>query len=282
MPATSAWLLASVLLGQIPAAPENNSGAQPPGAAASALADFQRDVRDYVINMAGAKPAALELVERPLLHWGNPARNGEDGAVFAWLKDGRPEVVGSVFTYRDRRRDMVLRKHAFHSLSDSPLTAEFQSRLIWSPKLAGVKFAPAPAAEPPAEDARRRLTQMRSLARQFSVTMVDLKEEKSELRLMTQPLLRYEPTAGPAVDGAIFAFAVATDPEALLLLEARKNGSDLRWEFAFARFHFVTLSAQHHGKEVWRVEPDKDMMRTVFGNDPQQREKVYYSVLAPQ
>ena len=281
MSAPAAWLLAGVILGQVPAVQENKPAAEPPGAAASALSDFQRDVRDYAISMSGAKPLALELAERPLLHWGNPARNGEDGAVFVWLKDGRPEVIGSVFTYLDRRRDMILRKHAFHSLSDQPLTAEYQSRLIWSPKSAGVKFAPVPAAEPPAEDARRRLTQMRSLARQFSLTIVDLKEEKSELRLMTQPLLRYEPTSGPAVDGAIFAYAIATDPEALLLLEARKNGGGLRWEYAFARFHFVTLTAQHGGKEVWRVEPDKDMMRTVFGNDPQQREKIYYSVLAP-
>jgi hypothetical protein len=166
-------------------------------------------------------------------------------------------------------------------LSDERLTAEFQSRLIWSPKSAGVKFAPVPGADPPAEDARRRLTQMRALARQFSLTMVDLQEDKSELRLMTQPLMRYQPTAGPVVDGAIFAFAVATDPEALLILEARQHAGSLRWEYAFARFHFVTLSAEHSGKEVWRVEPDKDMMRTVFGNDPQQRDKVYYSVLKP-
>ena len=176
----------------------------------------------------------------------------------------------------------VIRKHTFHSLADQPLTAEFQSRLIWSPKSAGVKFAAVPSAEPPADDHRRRMTQMRALARQFTLTMVDLQEDKSELRLMTQPLMRYQPAAGQAVDGAIFAFAIATDPEALLILEARKHGGGLRWEFAFARFHFVTLAAEHGGKEVWRVEPDKDLMRTVFGSDPQQREKTYYSVIAPQ
>jgi hypothetical protein len=271
------WLVASALLGQ--AAPENKPPA--PGAAESALADFQRDAEGYAITLGAAKTAKLALAAQPLLHWGNPARNGEDGAVFAWTKDGRPEVVGSVFTYRLRGMGPLIRKHTFHSLSDGPLTAEFQEQLIWSPKTAGVKFAPVPASEAPADDPRRRLTQMRALARQFSLTMIDLTDEKTELRLMTQPLMRYQPTAGPAVDGAIFAFAVATDPEALLILEAR--GSDnLRWEFALARFHFVTLTAQLGGKEVWRAEPDKDLMRTVFGSDPQQREKTYYSVIAPQ
>ena len=112
--------------------------------------------------------------------------------------------------------------------------------------------------------------------------MIDFKGEKSELRLMTQPLIRYQPTAGPATDGAIFSLAVGTDPEALLILEARHAGEALRWEFAFARFHFVTLVAQHAGKEVWRVEGDKDMTRAVFGDDPKQREKIYYSVLTPR
>jgi hypothetical protein len=43
----------------------------------------------------------------------------------------------------------------------------------------------------------------------------------------------------------------------------------------------VTLVARHQDQEVWRAEPDRDLMKTVFGNDPQQREKTYYSVLKP-
>ena len=69
--------------------------------------------------------------------------------------------------------------------------------------------------------------------------------------------------------------------EALLLLEAREADGKTRWEFAFARFHFVTLTAWHNDQQVWHVEPDRDMQRTVFGNDPQQRGKIYYSVAKP-
>ena len=49
---------------------------------------------------------------------------------------------------------------------------------------------------------------------------------------MTQPVLRYQPEQGDAADGAIFVFAVATDPEALLMLEARRHSGALRWEYA--------------------------------------------------
>jgi hypothetical protein len=276
-----AWLLAGMALGQAASPPSKPAEVEAASnAAPSALEGFQRDAEQYVIEIQSAKPSRLELMQRPLLHWGNPARNGEDGAVYVWTKDGRPEVVGSVFTYRDRR-DRIMRKHAFHSLSEQPLAATFGSRLVWSPKTPGVRFAPVAGAQAPAEDARRRLNQMRNLARQFAVQMIDLQEAKTELRLMTQPILRYQPTAGITADGAIFAFAVGTDPEALLILEARQHGESLRWEHALARFHFVTLIAQHQGDEVWRAAADPDMMRTVFGSDPQQREKTYYSVMAP-
>lgn len=279
MIAVEAWLVVGMALGQASNPGLKSAGEPAPQtpAEATALADFQRDAEAYVIQVQLARPVKLDLAAQPLLHWGNPARNGEDGAVYVWMRAGRPEVIGSVFTYRDRR-DRVIRKHAFHSLSHQPLSAEFDSRLVWAPKAAGVMFAPVPGAQAPAGDARRRLIQMRSLARQFSVQMIDLMEQKSELRLMSQPLLRYEPTAGAVTDGAIFAFAIGTDPEALLILEARGEQDSLQWQYAFARFHFVSLVAEHQGEEVWRVEPDPAMMRTVFGNDPQQREKVYYSV----
>jgi hypothetical protein len=251
------------------------------GSDAKALqAEFASEAKTYVMACGKESPVRLALADQPLLNWTNPARNGEEGAVFVWLLEGRPAVIGSVFQYP--ARGTTIRKHALHSLSDQPITAEYDKREIWTPKAAGVTFAPIPDAEAPADTPRRRLAQMRDLARQFTLEMIDLRGSKSELRLLTQPLVRYEPKSGPASDGAIFAFAVGTDPEALLLLESRRAGDSRRWEFAFARFHFVTISAQHSGKPVWQVEADPDMMKTVFGSGDPQREKIYYSVAKPK
>jgi hypothetical protein len=266
------WLVAGALVGQTPPAAE-----APSAAPKTALDEFVAEAKEYTITERGVPDAPFALAPQPLLHWANPARNGEDGAVFVWTKAGRPEVIASVFEYP--ARGSVVRKHAFHSLSEQPLVAQFGNVEVWAPKAAGLKFAPVTGADAPAESPRRRLSQMRELARQFKLDLIDLRENKSELRLMTQPLVRYEPTAGPAQDGAIFAFAIGTDPEALLLLESRRSGDAFRWEFAFARFHFVTITAEHDGKPVWSVQPDPDMMRTAFGVGDPQREKTYYSVI---
>ena len=48
--------------------------------------------------------------------------------------------------------------------------------------------------------------------------------DREELRLLPKPLYRYEPKAGPVIDGAVFAFVMGTDPESLLLIEAVKSG----------------------------------------------------------
>lgn len=274
MNALQTCLLSVLLCGQtLPAEPA-------PGSREAVLEQFQKDAAGYEITLQTEPPSILKLHEKPVLNWVNPAGNGEDGVVYVWLKDGRPEVAGSVWTYLDPRAKRTLRKHAFHSLVEVPVTARFNGQLIWAPKEAGVKFHSVPAADRPAESARNRLTQMRSLSRQFGVTIERLNGDVSELRLLAQPLLRYEPKQGPAKDGAIFAFATGTDPDALLLIEARQTSEGLEWQYAFARFHFVGLTATHQGQKVWTADKDPDMFKAVFG-DPAQYEKVYYSVVKP-
>jgi hypothetical protein len=226
-------------------------------ASSKALEDFKKEASEYVIRLQGRPNDTLELREQPLLHWGNPVRFGEDGAVFVWTLDGRPEVIGSVFTFR--KGNLIHRKHEYQSLAAGPLAAELRSQRVWAPRAAGVAFQPVADAPAPGANARLRLSQMKSLAGEFSANMVEFNEQKSELRMLAQPLIRYTPKGGHTVDGAIFAFSQGTDPEALLLLEARQTESGPQWQFAFARFTFMSLKGFHNGREVWRVEGFRDM-----------------------
>ena len=164
-----------------------------------------------MIRLASRPKEKLALNDEPLLHWGNPARTGEDGAVFVWMLDGRPEVIGSVFTYR--LPTAIRRKHEYHSLAAGPLTADYQGRRAWAPKTAGVTFQPIPGAAEPANSARQRLTQMKALVRDFSAKMTDEEGKQADLRLIPQPLIRYQPKDQSIIDGALFSFSLGTDPE---------------------------------------------------------------------
>ena len=54
-------------------------------------------------------------------------------------------------------------------------------------------------------------------------------------------------------DGGLFAFVQGTDPEVLLLIEAR-GGKGPGWHFAAARMQNSALQLKLDGREVWAVE----------------------------
>lgn len=70
-------------------------------------------------------------------------------------------------------------------------------------------------------------------AERFSADLVDRKNKRFPLRLLTTPLHRYDSNDSTVCrGGALFAFCQQTDPELLLLIEARKSDAGYRWEHA--------------------------------------------------
>jgi hypothetical protein len=269
-----AFALATAVWAQVPAGPAAAAGPRPEGDAERKrrLEEFAADAAKYEVALLTPQPTRLELLAQPVLNW--------EGSAFVWLKDGRPEVIGALWKSVNARSGQLEYGHAFHSLSERPITARFNGQLVWSPQAAGLQFRPVEGAEAAAGDSRRRLVQLRSLAREFSA--IQWKGGRKQLRMLTQPIYHYEPSTGIAKEGAIFAFTnteFGTDPDALLVLEARQVEGKLRWEYAFARFHYAELSGNHRDKEVWRVVdtwPERKLH--VFGADPG-RDSVYYSVV---
>ena len=254
------------LLTQSPATPKADADPAP-------IEMFKQEAADYSIRLEDRSWSKLTVDPKPLLHWSNPARTAEDGAVFVWLSDGRPEVIGTMFTYKI---ETVRRKHEFHSLCTHPLAAEYKGKLAWKPRQAGVKFLPIPSAPAPAESSRQRQVQVKALSREFSATMKSIEGESSELRLLPQPLYRYEPKGGEVLDGSLFSFALGTDPEVLLLIEARREKDVWVWKYAFARFNYADLSASYKGEQVWHVDPDPEQAGHNIG-DRTHVEKIYSS-----
>jgi hypothetical protein len=78
-----------------------------------------------------------------------------------------------------------------------------------------VPDAPAPAATPQA-----RFRQLRALAEEFSATDDFLGAGWTQLRLLPKPWLRCGKASSGVEDGALFAFALGTDPEVVLKISA--------------------------------------------------------------
>ena len=204
------------------------------------------------MHLDSAHKTKAELNRKPVYIWSNPTRSGgQNGSVFVWTFKGRPLIVGSIFSHPEAGRRMVC--HEFHSLATGPLFPERENAAEkWEPK-AAIKLEPLKGAAAPDVSPTRRLVQMRALAREFTGHSIDHTKERWELRLLSQPLYRFEKPEGDIVDGSLFAFVTSagTDPEVVLALEARKIEGGSAWFYRAVRFSDSNLYVQHKGKEVW-------------------------------
>jgi hypothetical protein len=219
---------------------------------------YGAEAAGYAIYPDTSRKEKVELRPEPVYVWTNPVRGGgQDGAVYVWTCRGRAEALGSFFSYPASGRRHL--SHEFHSLSLSVLDVERSGphALTWKPQAPGIAIAPIPEAPDPAPSAVQRLSQMRALARDFSASTKDDKGRTWELRLLPQPLYRYESTDPEVGDGSLFGFVTTagTDLEALLVIEARrsKRSGALLWHRAAARFTDQELRMRYNGKEFFHA-----------------------------
>lgn len=209
------------------------------------------------------------LVEQPLLRWSNPVGGDWDGRVYLWTTDKRPAVIASI--YKAYHRDGQPISHEFHSLTDGKLMARKAGRRIWANEQGGISWKPIPNTSQLTPSKRLGSAQIRALARKFSVDKKERDGTPRQLRLLSQPVYRYQTMASEAIPAGLFVFAQTTDPEVLLLIEARATDSGPRWHYALARLNSVELRVSYEGTEVWSVAEmpwaavkDREAPYTVF------------------
>jgi hypothetical protein len=211
---------------------------------------------EYDIRIGSGKEKPLQLHREPLLKWSNPEAGHVHGNLYVWTRDGRPLVAGCLFNWFSPRATVM--EHEFHSLAEKPLSASFHKKPVWKTGEAGLSFADIPGAAAPAASDAQRLFQMKQLAREFSASgNFGTNVNDLELRLLPQPLHRYAAPERDILAGGVFALVRATDPEILLLIEARgKDVASARWQFAAARMHSMAeLRLRHRSKTVWEGKP---------------------------
>lgn len=195
------------------------------------------------------------LLREPVLRYSNSERviGSLDGATFLWLEGARPLAAVS-FSVR-RVGNAVYRECT--SFSGMPLECRVGEAAEWSPEIGGLVEKRLPEGPAPAERKAQRLTQMRALARRFTARCYDSRTgEPTDLRLLPQPLYRFEDEKAGVLDGALFAFVVSNDPELFLLLEAARDGERgaAAWRFSLARMSSLPETVRLDDKEVWSVQ----------------------------
>jgi len=198
----------------------------------------------------GDETKVAEASEKPLLRFSDPSRAHSDGAVWAWSLGGRPVVMAELRTadYREGTwgHDLVL-------TSEGLASATAVGHGAWSPRESDFAMKPFPGARARDDAEAARLRQMKQLVRRLSGSE-EWMGERTELRVLPNPIHRYSDAETALVVGAIFAFVAGTNPEAVLFVEARKQPSDeATWNFGFARMTAASISVLLDGDEVYAV-----------------------------
>jgi hypothetical protein len=238
---------------------------------------YVKDAGDYSIALASEPKKPLEFKKEPVFEWSNPTREGlQQGVVFVWLRDGRPAAIGSIFSQAHAKPPGRQIVHEFHALDPERLVVTRSKEALneWKPQAGLVRKeltdAPAPAGTAPA-----RLLQMKKLAGEFSGHETDQDEKQRwDLRLLPTPVFRYPAAKSGVIDGALFALvsSAGTDPEVLLVIEAREEGGKVRWEYACARFSDRSLYVTRTDKDIWSSVRSET---NAFNNDAQHLYRLY-------
>ena len=185
----------------------------------------------YNVHPAGDRKASSG--SRPSRSSGSPTRwaYSQDGAIFFWLgEDGRPEAAVQAFLMRDGTAGSTTSARSRPARSSPRRRA---AGLVPRPGRGRVR--PVPDAPKPADTAEARLRQMRELAAGLRRRRTTSGSNGWQaLRPMPKPFARYGKPGSALIDGAVFCFALGTDPEAYLMLEARAGKDGPEWQYAFA------------------------------------------------
>jgi len=232
---------------------------------------------DFELFRGTRSDQPLNAVDDPIQRFSNPIRNFfSDCGVFLWLDGKRPVAVATVSI---RGNGVVWFETA--SLSSGALRCLRKENTYWTPQSASLAEQRLTDAPPPAASPRSRLAQMRQLCEQFTFRTEPVLEKPTQLRLMPQPLFRFDDEVAGIIDGGLFAFAETTDPEALLLLEAvGGSGNEAPyWRFTVAKMTSRPTVAERNEKTVWSVGGYWLNPRSI--NDPyQERQLAVYPPLA--
>jgi hypothetical protein len=205
-----------------------------------------------VYNAPDRQGAPATRTSEPVLRYTDSTRQTSDSTLWIWGGTGRPVAIVAVENY-PKNQDAKRWICEVASLSDERISVEYGREIDWTAKKPGLELerldgAPAPAGQP-----ATRLTQIKQLQRRFTAHEKASIEGRIELRPLAKPLHRYEDADAGIIDGAIVSFANGTNPEVLLVLEARKAGKGAaEWHFGLVQMTGEAVFAELDGKEIWK------------------------------
>jgi hypothetical protein len=192
------------------------------------------------------------IVPVPVLRYSDSTRELQESSLWIWESTGRPSAIVAIEFYTTGKLGPRW-LYEVASLSTERIAVDRPPELRWEASQPGLAPQVMPDSEPAATTTARRMVQMKSIHRRFTAYEKAPVGGRIELRPLSSPLYRYSDSTVGVTDGAIFAFANGTNPEVLLILEARsaKDGTSM-WHYSLAQMTGAEVAVELDGQEIWR------------------------------
>jgi hypothetical protein len=265
-------VLVAAALGQL----TQDALGQSPSDSAAGASDKQTSATGEYVKSLEVLPLGgdqrIAVIDRPLFSYSDAARIIAEGGIWAWGNEGRPVAMAKA--WKNRNGSLTC---AFSLTSDERLVARGPQFSTWKPE--GIQVAPATLSGAAAPDPQNagRLRQLKEQARRFTAhEFWNPDNSRFELRLLNQPVHRYQDEKRQIIDGAVFLLAYDNNPQILLLLEILGPAEkEARWQYALARASSAELHVALDGKEIWA----KDRTPGIVGRPD---EYYWHMVTAPE
>jgi hypothetical protein len=266
VPRRNAAVLLSLLVFGLAAWGDDTPGKEAKDAAEQKerLEFMKRQAADYEVTLKSSPAIKLALHSEALLRFDNAVGDVVDGIAVMWKEGERPAIFAQIFLTKD---GMWI--HEMQSMASAGLSMRLGKVSKWEPEEAAAKFTPLPDAPRAADNAFKRLVQMKALAARFSATddfksNTDREGTRFALRLLPTPVYRYRDAKRGINDGAVFALVHGTDPELFVILEHQGEGDKAGWFYSLVPMTCWAVQAKLGTKEVWSV-PERLNKTTVRG-----------------
>jgi hypothetical protein len=204
------------------------------------------------------------------MYFSDPVYHPEigEGTMWIWKRKGRPQVLSEVYQWGPKDRWTM----GLYSFATTPLVITEEHGTARELRPTDFQAREIPEAPAPAATAMLRTRQMKEIAQRFSASerqasWNDPERPRTELRLLPQPIHRYEDKSLGLSDGAVFVFAHgSTNAQIAMLLEAHAgNGDKPHWTAGFGRLNVGENSVLFDDRPFWNED---EMERPVPPDHP--------------
>ena len=262
-------LIASVIADDTDKAPNQSADERAKSEAKAAAERATEETKLWEIALENRDQSVATVEAKPGLRWSWSNDGRYYGGVYIYTMNQRPVAIMQYFQWFEPIQGVYF---SGTSLTDVPMTATREGRVMWSPRKNDIVMRDVPGAPVPERTPGARLVQMRRIAEKFQFEVQDKRVTivKRQLRFLSQPIFRFGEKSDDNLDGAIFAYvATSNDPAAMVILEAVREKNESRWRYGIPRSWSFAAKAVYDDRAVWEVDdayPFKDPQASFYLN----------------